>query len=138
MFSYSHPGLRRPVVWWLVGVGVAFGCDVALEDVFLPLAENHWGATSSITAAIALLHQWCGAAAPVCGVGLIGLFPCIANIALHGQILIAIAVGLRWARLLGNQAIITFLPQLLFANDTPTDGEFRGRNAMSRPVGWVS
>ena len=66
---------RRPVVWWLVGVGVAFGCDVALGDVFLPLAENHWGATSSITAAIALLHQWCGAAAPVAGVGLVGLFP---------------------------------------------------------------
>ena len=65
----------RPVVWWLVGVGVAFGCDIALGDVFLPLAENHWGATSSITAAIALLHQWCAAAAPVCGVGLIGLFP---------------------------------------------------------------
>ena len=33
------------------------------------------GATSSITAAIALLHQWCGAAAPVVGVGLVGLFP---------------------------------------------------------------
>jgi signal transduction histidine kinase len=66
---------RRPVTWWLVGVGVAFGCDVALGDVFLPLAENHWGATSSITAAIALLHQWCGAAAPVAGVGLVGLFP---------------------------------------------------------------
>ena len=66
---------RSPVVWWLVGVGVAFGCDIALGDVFLPLAEDHWGATSSITAAIALLHQWCGAAAPVAGVGLIGLFP---------------------------------------------------------------
>ena len=66
---------RSPVVWWLVGVGVAFGCDVALGDVFLPLAEEHWGTTSSITAAIALLHQWCGAAAPVAGVGLVGLFP---------------------------------------------------------------
>jgi len=33
------------------------------------------GGTSSITAAIALLHQWCGAAAPVAGVGLVGLFP---------------------------------------------------------------
>jgi signal transduction histidine kinase len=66
---------RSPVVWWLVGVGVAFGCDIALGDVFLPLAENHWGAASSITAAIALLHQWCGAAAPVAGVGLVGLFP---------------------------------------------------------------
>jgi hypothetical protein len=43
--------------------------------VFLPLAEDHWGATSSITAAIALLHQWAGAAAPVAGVGLVGLFP---------------------------------------------------------------
>jgi signal transduction histidine kinase len=66
---------RNPVVWWLVGVGVAFGCDIALGDVFLPLAEEHWGTTSSITAAIALLHQWAGAAAPVAGVGLIGLFP---------------------------------------------------------------
>jgi signal transduction histidine kinase len=66
---------RSPVVWWLVGVGVAFGCDIALGDVFLPLAEDHWGTTSSITAAIALLHQWCGAAAPVAGVGLVGLFP---------------------------------------------------------------
>ena len=37
--------LRRPenrVVWWLVGVGAGFGCDVALGDVFLPMAENHW------------------------------------------------------------------------------------------------
>lgn len=37
---------RQPqnrVVWWLVGVGAAFGCDVAIGDVFLPLAENHWG-----------------------------------------------------------------------------------------------
>ncbi len=70
--------LRRPgspVVWWLVGVGVAFGCDIALGDVFLPLAEEHWGTTSSITAAIALLHQWAAPAAPVAGVGLIGLFP---------------------------------------------------------------
>ena len=53
--------LRQPenrVVWWLVGVGVAFGCDVALGDVFLPMAENHWGVTSSITAAIALLDHW--------------------------------------------------------------------------------
>jgi succinate dehydrogenase hydrophobic anchor subunit len=53
-----QPG--NPVVWWLVGVGVAFGCDIALGDVLLPLAEDHWGATSSITAAIALLHQWAG------------------------------------------------------------------------------
>jgi DNA-binding NarL/FixJ family response regulator len=43
--------------------------------VFLPLAEDHWGATSSIIAAIALLHQWAGAAGPVAGVGLVGLFP---------------------------------------------------------------
>ncbi|MGH3178000.1 MAG: sensor histidine kinase [Streptosporangiaceae bacterium] len=66
---------RNPVVWWLVGVGVAFGCEIALGDVFLPLAEDHWGITSSITAAIALLHQWSGVAAPVAGVGLVGLFP---------------------------------------------------------------
>jgi signal transduction histidine kinase len=66
---------RQPVVWWLVGVGVAFGCDVSVGDVFLPLAADHWGTTSSITAAIALLHQWLGAAAPVAGVGLVGLFP---------------------------------------------------------------
>ena len=39
--------LRRPenrVVWWLVGVGVAFGAAVALGDVFLPMAVRHWGA----------------------------------------------------------------------------------------------
>ena len=68
-----QPG--RPVVWWLVCVGVAFGCDVALGDVFLPLAAEHWGITSSATAAIALLHLWFGVAAPVAGVGLVGLFP---------------------------------------------------------------
>ena len=70
--------LRQPgnrVAWWLVGVGVAFGCDVALGDVFLPMAENHWGAASSITAAIALLEHWFAVAGPVAGVGLFGLFP---------------------------------------------------------------
>ena len=70
--------LRQPgnrVAWWLVGVGAAFGCDVALGDVFLPMAENHWGATSSITAAIALLEHWFAVAGPVAGVGLVGLFP---------------------------------------------------------------
>ena len=70
--------LRQPgnrVAWWLVGVGVAFGCDVALGDVFLPMAENHWGVTSSITAAIALLEHWFAVAGPVAGVGLVGLFP---------------------------------------------------------------
>ena len=67
------PGL--PVVWWLVAVGVTFGCDVSLGDVFLPMAADHWGVTSSATAAIALLHQWSGAAASVTGVGLIGVFP---------------------------------------------------------------
>ena len=68
-----QPG--RPVVWWLVCVGVAFGCDIALGDVFLPLAAEHWGITSSVTAAIALLSLWFGVAAPVAGVGLVGLFP---------------------------------------------------------------
>ena len=66
---------RRPVVWWLVGVSTAFGCSVALGDVFLPLAEDHLGATSSVIAAIALLQQWFAVAAPVAGIGLIGLFP---------------------------------------------------------------
>ena len=47
----------------------------ALGDVFLPMAENHWGVTSSITAAIALLAHWFAVAGPVAGVGLIGLFP---------------------------------------------------------------
>jgi hypothetical protein len=68
-----RPGL--PVVWWLVAAGVTFGCDVPLGDVFLPMAAEHWGVTSSATAAIALLHQWLGAAAPITGAGLIGLFP---------------------------------------------------------------
>jgi signal transduction histidine kinase len=70
--------LRQPqnrVVWWLIGVGAGFGCDVAIGDVFLPLAENHWGVTPSSTATIALLHHWIGLAAPVAAVGLIGLFP---------------------------------------------------------------
>jgi signal transduction histidine kinase len=70
--------LRQPenrVVWWLVGVGVAFGCDVALGDVFLPMAENHWGVTSSITAAVALLDHWFAVAAVVAAIGLVGLFP---------------------------------------------------------------
>ena len=31
------------MVWWLVGVGVAFGCDTALGDVFLPMAETPLG-----------------------------------------------------------------------------------------------
>ena len=70
--------LRQPenrVVWWLVGLGVAFGCDVALGDVFLPMAENHWGVTSSFSAAVALLDHWFAVAATVAGVGLFGLFP---------------------------------------------------------------
>ncbi len=70
--------LRQPanrMVWWLVGVGVAFGCDAALGDVFLPMAENHWGVTASATAAIALLEHWFAVAGPVAGVGLFGLFP---------------------------------------------------------------
>ena len=70
--------LRQPenrMVWWLVGVGAAFGCDTALGDVFLPMAETHWGVTSSATEAIALLEHWCAVAGPVAGVGLFGLFP---------------------------------------------------------------
>ena len=70
--------LRQPenrVVWWLVGLGVAFGCDVALGDVFLPMAENHWGVTSSFTAAIALLDHWFAVDGAVAAVGLVGLFP---------------------------------------------------------------
>jgi signal transduction histidine kinase len=70
--------LRQPenrMVWWLVGVGAGFGCDVALGDVFLPMAESHWGVTSSVTAAIALLEHWFAVAGPVAGIGLFGLFP---------------------------------------------------------------
>jgi signal transduction histidine kinase len=70
--------LRQPenrMVWWLVGVGAAFGCDTALGDVFLPMAETHWGVSSSATEAIALLEHWCAVAGPVAGVGLFGLFP---------------------------------------------------------------
>jgi peptidoglycan/LPS O-acetylase OafA/YrhL len=47
-----QPG--RPVTWWLVGTGAAFGGDLAIGDVFLPMAENHWGVTSLATATIAL------------------------------------------------------------------------------------
>ena len=70
--------LRQPenrMVWWLVGVGAAFGCDTALGDVFLPMAETHWGVTSSATEAIALLEHWCAVAGPVAAIGLFGLFP---------------------------------------------------------------
>ena len=70
--------LRQPenrMVWWLVGVGTAFSCETALGDVFLPMAENHWGVTSSVTAAIALLEHWSAVAGPVAGIGLFGLFP---------------------------------------------------------------
>lgn len=70
--------LRQPenrMVWWLVGVGAAFACETALGDVFLPMAESHWGVTSSVTAVIALLEHWSAVAGPVAGVGLFGLFP---------------------------------------------------------------
>jgi signal transduction histidine kinase len=68
-----HPG--RPVTWWLVGTGAAFVGDLSAGDVFLPMAENHWGVTSPATATIALVHHWLAVAAPVAAVGLIGLFP---------------------------------------------------------------
>ena len=70
--------LRRPenrVVWWLVGVGAAFGASTALGDVFLPMAIRHWGTGASITALIALLVQWSGTANSVAATGMIGMFP---------------------------------------------------------------
>ena len=70
--------LRRPenrVVWWLVGVGAAFGAQTALGDVFLPMAIRHWGTGASMTALIALLCQWAGTANSVAAIGMIGLFP---------------------------------------------------------------
>ena len=70
--------LRRPenrVVWWLVGVGAAFGAQTALGDVFLPMAERHWGTGASITALVALPCQWAGTANAVAAIGMIGLFP---------------------------------------------------------------
>jgi len=66
---------RHRVVWWLAGVGISFGCDVAIGDVFLPMAERHWGVTSPGTVAIALLGHWVAAGTAVAGVGLVGLFP---------------------------------------------------------------
>ncbi len=63
------------MVWWLVGVGAAFGASTALGDVFLPMAERHWGTGSSMTAIIALLCQWAGTANAVAAIGMIGLFP---------------------------------------------------------------
>jgi signal transduction histidine kinase len=68
-----QPG--RPVTWWLADTGAAFAGDVSIGDVFLPMAENHWGVTSPATATIALAHHWIAIAAPVAAVGLIGLFP---------------------------------------------------------------
>ena len=70
--------LRRPenrVVWWLVGVGAAFGAETALGDVFLPMAERHWGTGASVTALVALLCQWAGTSNSVAAIGMIGLFP---------------------------------------------------------------
>jgi signal transduction histidine kinase len=70
--------LRRPVnrvVWWLVGLGAAFGAQTALGDVFLPMAARHWGIGASMTALVALLCQWAGTASVVAGIGMIGLFP---------------------------------------------------------------
>jgi hypothetical protein len=37
-----------------------------------------------------------------------------------------------------NLAIVALLSQLTFASDTPNDGEFRGRNALSGRVARVS
>ncbi len=65
----------RPVTWWLVAAGAAFGGALAVGDVFLPMAENHWGVSSPATATIALAHHWLAVAAPVAIAGLIGLFP---------------------------------------------------------------
>ena len=70
--------VRRPenrVVWWLLGVAVLFGCEVALGDLFLPMVENHLGVTSPVTAALALIGKWVGAGIAVAGLGLFGLFP---------------------------------------------------------------
>ena len=70
-------------------------------------------------------------------IGLIG-YLCKASITLHGQILFAFTVRIDPGPLSQKSAIVTFLSQLTFANDTPSVGEFRGGNALSRPVGWVS
>jgi len=37
-----------------------------------------------------------------------------------------------------NLAIVALLSQLTFASDTPIGGGFRGRNALSKDVAWVS
>ena len=63
------------MVWWLVGVGAAFGASTALGDVFLPMAIRHWGAGASVTALVALLAQWAGTGNEVAAIGMIGLFP---------------------------------------------------------------
>ena len=39
---------------------------------------------------------------------------------------------------LENLAIVALLSQLTFASDAPIGGRFRGRNAPSKDVGWVS
>ncbi len=70
--------LRRPdnrVVWWLLGLSVAFLAEVTLGDIFLPMAARHLGTTSSVTAALAIVRQWAGTGTVFAGVGLIGLFP---------------------------------------------------------------
>ena len=122
-----QPG--RPVVWWLVGVGVAFGCSIALGDVFLPLAAEHWGSTSSVTAAIALLNLWLAVAAPVAG----GMRACAAEPGPE-----ATDPGIAPALPSRNSAIVTFLSQLSFAIDTPIDGGFHGKECAEQPPGRVS
>ena len=70
--------LRRPenrVVWWLVGVGASFGASVALGDVFVPMAERHWGTDAAATELIALVCQWAGTGVVVAVIGVFGLFP---------------------------------------------------------------
>ncbi len=70
--------LRRPqnrVVWWLVGFGAAFGAQVALGDVLVPAAEQHWGFAAPGTVLAALVCQWAGAAIAIAIIGLFGLFP---------------------------------------------------------------
>jgi signal transduction histidine kinase len=70
--------LRRPenrVVWWLVGFGAEFGAEVALGDVFLPMAEQHWGYGAPVTVLAALVCQWAGVAISVAIIGMFGLFP---------------------------------------------------------------
>ena len=88
--------VRRPdnrVVWWLVGFSAAYAANTAIGDVFLPMAERHWGTDASVTALLALVCQWAGVATSVGIIGMLGLFPTGRPLPGYERLVIATAAG---------------------------------------------